>query len=75
MLVQLFKYFVFLLCSTLWICSLRPIGHFGLHITIVIGIFLDIGYMIEGSCEDEIVEPNLGGRGITNIEMETIYFL
>ena len=66
MLVQLFAVFVFLPCVTLSICCLRPIGHFRLHINIVLGLFLTIG-MLEGSGKDEIIDPNLGRVGIINI--------
>ena len=41
----------------------------------MLGLCLAIG-ILEGSCEDiGIVEPNLGGRGIKNLEMGTISFL
>ena len=68
------SFLVFLPCVTLSICCLHPIGHFRLHINIMPGLFLAIG-MFEGPCKDGIVEPNVFGRGVTNIEMDTISFL
>ena len=43
------------------------------HITIVLGHCLTID-ILEGLCKDVIVEPKLGGRGITNIEMDSYPF-
>ena len=40
----------------------------------MLGLYLAIG-MLEGSINYGIVESNLGGKGIINLEMDTVSFL